>query len=49
MRAVEQTGSQAPCVMPRGVQQKRSWFAMGWLPMVAKRWAERAVNPEVAP
>ena len=42
------TGSEAPCVMPRGVQQKRGQDASGGKPEAANLRAERAANPDVA-
>ena len=44
-----QTESEVPCVMPRGVQQKRDQNALRCKRRAAKRRAERAANPDVAP
>ena len=40
-----ETGSEAPCVMPRGVQQKRSQNAVGCKPTVAKLRAVACSKP----
>ena len=40
-----ETGSEAPCVMPRGVQQKRSQNALGREPRVAKLRAVACSKP----
>lgn len=43
-----ETGSEAPCVMPRGVRQKRSQNVVGRKPTAAKLRAVTQVNPDVA-
>ena len=44
-----ETGSEAPCVMPRGVQQKRSQDAEGRTPSDAKLRAVARSEPRCSP